>query len=257
MPPIVIGHSMGGLIAQKVAEAGMARALVLLCPAPPRGIPLISPHLFLRQLRHLPNLVRSRPIVGTLGDSRALILNRTPREEHEALDARFVAGSARTGLELLRGVPVDEARVRCPVLAISASHDRFVPPDVVRKVAAKYGAPFREYFGHAHFMIWEPGWDEPAREIEHWLDHALGLGHHATPGIIHLLELRNQRGKTVQLAFRDGHTVNAKVIAVDFEPPAEIIYEVRSVVEIGPEHLAGVRAGRVTAVPLDELRDFR
>ena len=35
--PIIMGHSMGGLIAQKLGEEGLARALVLLSPAPPRG----------------------------------------------------------------------------------------------------------------------------------------------------------------------------------------------------------------------------
>src|SRR5512137_1502263 len=36
--PIVVGHSMGGLIAQKMAEAGAVRAANLPCAAPPRGI---------------------------------------------------------------------------------------------------------------------------------------------------------------------------------------------------------------------------
>lgn len=36
--PIVMGHSMGGLLAQILASRGMAKALVLLAPAPPAGI---------------------------------------------------------------------------------------------------------------------------------------------------------------------------------------------------------------------------
>src|SRR3982751_5195960 len=43
--PIIFGHSMGGLIAQKLGEEGLARALVLLSPAPPRGIRLLSGNL--------------------------------------------------------------------------------------------------------------------------------------------------------------------------------------------------------------------
>ena len=44
--PLVFGHSMGGLIAQKIAEAGHAAGLVLFAPASPadaRGKPKLSP----------------------------------------------------------------------------------------------------------------------------------------------------------------------------------------------------------------------
>src|SRR5215212_3990755 len=41
--PIVVGHSMGGLIAQKLAERDEVRAAVLVAPAPPRGISLLTP----------------------------------------------------------------------------------------------------------------------------------------------------------------------------------------------------------------------
>jgi pimeloyl-ACP methyl ester carboxylesterase len=36
--PIVLGHSMGGLLAQILASRGLAKALVLLAPASPAGI---------------------------------------------------------------------------------------------------------------------------------------------------------------------------------------------------------------------------
>jgi hypothetical protein len=102
----------------------------------------------------------------------------------------------------------------------------------------------------------EPGWETPLREMEHWLDQTLRLGRHTTPGSIRLHELARHRGHTVRLAFRDGHVIVAKVIAVDFEEPAEIIYEVHAVMEVGPSHLAAVRPGRVAAAPLEQLRDF-
>ena len=42
-PPIIIGHSMGGLLAQMLGARGLARMLVLLTPASPRGIMAIKP----------------------------------------------------------------------------------------------------------------------------------------------------------------------------------------------------------------------
>jgi pimeloyl-ACP methyl ester carboxylesterase len=42
-PPIVMGHSMGGLLAQILGSRGLVKALVLLAPAPPSGIMILRP----------------------------------------------------------------------------------------------------------------------------------------------------------------------------------------------------------------------
>jgi len=72
-------------------------------------------------------------------------------------------------------VAVDAARVRCPVLSVSAADDRFVPPSVGRRIAQKYGASYRLFVGHAHFLALEPGWERPAAEVEHWVRGATGV----------------------------------------------------------------------------------
>src|SRR3954464_761811 len=58
--PVVVGHSMGGLIAQCLAERGEVRAAVLISPAPPRGITVLSPRLAIKQLKYLPAIFRSK-----------------------------------------------------------------------------------------------------------------------------------------------------------------------------------------------------
>lgn len=169
-PPVVIGHSMGGLIAQKLAEAGAVRAAVLLCSAPPRGIPLVSRALIARQIKHVPAMLSSRPIVGTRADHDVLTFNRVPVGERAALFAQLVPESGRVARELSLGtVAVDASRVRCPVLSVSAADDRFVGPAVGRRIAAKYGAEHRLFAGHGHFIVWEPGWERPAADIEQWI----------------------------------------------------------------------------------------
>ena len=254
--PIVVGHSLGGLIAQKLAEAGAVQAAVLVCPAPPRGIPLLGGHLLRRMIPYLPAILGSRPILGDLRDHAALTLNCVPEDEHAAIYARFVPDSGRAARDVLLGVPVDASRVRCPMLVVSATKDRFVPARVARKVAAKYGAPFRAYVGRGHFLPAEPGWEVPVRAIEHWLDYALGFGRYGSPGVIHLQELAKQRGRTVQLRFRDGHTIRAKLISVEMEEPSEIVYEVHAVLDPGPDDLPPARPGSVAAAPLEALREF-
>ena len=168
--PMVLGHSMGGLVAQKVAEAGMASAAVLLCPAPPRGIRFVTLPMLVGELRHLWPTLRRRPLNAIRSQFAYMNFNRIPAAEWDALFARVVPDSATAGSELLFSrVPVDETRVRCPVLVGAATDDRFFPPAVERRVAAKYGAEMMEFAGHAHFLLFEPGWEEPASRIEGWL----------------------------------------------------------------------------------------
>jgi pimeloyl-ACP methyl ester carboxylesterase len=174
--PVVIGHSMGGLIAQKLAERDAALAIVLLCSAPGAGIPAVGGRLALRMVRYLPALLLSQPIVPRRKDADALILNRVPVAEREAIFRRFVPASGRAARELALGrVPVDVARVTCPVLSVAAGDDRMVPPRIAYRIAKLYDAPHREFAAMGHMLVTEPGWEQPAGHILRWLDAAIKL----------------------------------------------------------------------------------
>jgi pimeloyl-ACP methyl ester carboxylesterase len=172
--PIVFGHSMGGLIAQKLGEGGLARALVLLSPAPPRGISVMTAPVLRRQLRYLPALLRSRRIVPRFSDMRALVLNHVPAAEQEAVFAQFVPDSGRAGREMSLGaVRVDAEQVRangCKVLVATSDDDRFIPQRIAQRIAQRYHAPLYIARGHGHLMLQEPGWEEAAEFIAGWLE---------------------------------------------------------------------------------------
>lgn len=173
--PIVIGHSMGGLIAQKLAEADAVSAAVLLCAAPPRGISVASAPLLVRQLKHAPAILFSRPLVPVRDDADALMFNHVPEGERAAVFSRLVPESGRAGRELSLGlVSVDARRVRCPVLSVAASDDRFLPPRIAHALAARYHAELREYAGHGHYIIGEPGWEAVAGDVARWLEAECG-----------------------------------------------------------------------------------
>jgi pimeloyl-ACP methyl ester carboxylesterase len=168
--PVVVGHSLGGFVAQKLAEADAVCAAVLLCAAPPRGIPVMGPWLLVRQIRYLPAVLGSRPLRPARADADRLILNRVPPGEREGLFAKLVPDSGRAARELLLGrFAVDERRVRCPVLSVSAGDDRFVVPRVGRALARKYGAEYRRFEGHGHAIVAEPGWERVAEAVLEWV----------------------------------------------------------------------------------------
>src|SRR6476469_2370019 len=102
--PIVIGHSLGGLVALLLAARNLVRAAVLVSSAPPRGISVISRPLLLRMGRYLPALLLSRPFVPTPNDIDALVLNRVPESDRAAIRSRFVPDSGRAARQAALGV---------------------------------------------------------------------------------------------------------------------------------------------------------
>jgi len=169
--PIVVGHSMGGLIAQKVAEQGACRALVLIGSAPPRWIPALSGVLLRHLVKYLKELFLMQPLFPGRDAADALMFNRTPRAQADDEYARLVPESGRAGLELSFGAhAVHAPRITAPVLVVLGREDRFVVPRISRAIARKYRADLRQYDNFAHHIINEPGWEAPAAEIVEWLD---------------------------------------------------------------------------------------
>jgi pimeloyl-ACP methyl ester carboxylesterase len=169
--PIVVGHSMGGLMAQKVAETGACRALVLIASAPPRWIPVASWLLIKKQLKYARALFGSHPLLPDRDDANVLMFNRTPLADQEAFFPRLVPESGHAGFQLSIGaMAVHATRVTAPVLVITGLDDQFVVPRVSRSLARKYGAPLREYQSFAHHIMTEPGWEGPCTDLVEWMD---------------------------------------------------------------------------------------
>jgi len=173
--PIVIGHSLGGLVAQALAERDAVRGAALVSPAPPRGIPVIGARMLAYQLRDLPAVLLGRALQPSWPTMRALVLNRVLPEEQRALFDRLGPESGTVSRQLaLTGVRVDARRVRCPMLVIAGDEDRYIPPGRSRRVARRYQVPLRVLPGRGHVMMQEPGWEEAASVIAEWVEQVTG-----------------------------------------------------------------------------------
>lgn len=181
--PVIIGHSMGGLIAQLLAAKGLARAAVLIAPAVPRGISPISWTGLKSFWMNRQRLGRGEPLRPTFAGAVYSSLHLLPPAAQQQVFSRFTYESPRASWEISfwyfdrnKATAVDAARVTCPVLTIAAAQDRLVPPAIVRKIHAKYQAvsTYREFANHSHFLIAEPGWEEVAQEIDSWLREKSG-----------------------------------------------------------------------------------
>lgn len=168
--PIIIGHSLGALVAQKVAEADRCRALVLLGPTPPRWVAPRPPASALTfYLGAVPAILSGRPHRPRPDVVTKVALRVMPQDQRRELLGRMVPESGLVLRELALGTPVDREKVRCPVLALGGEADGVYPPRVVRTIARHYGGTYLSYPGHDHWLMDEPGWEGPASDIADWL----------------------------------------------------------------------------------------
>jgi pimeloyl-ACP methyl ester carboxylesterase len=177
--PILMGHSMGGLLAQMLGARGLAKALVLLTPASPSGIVALTPSV----IRAFWSMQTTwgfwrKPMRQTYGEAVDSMLHLLPEKERKETYDKFVYESGRAAFEIgywlfdsTGASRVDESKVTCPVLVVAGAQDRITPASVVRRVAKKYKAvsTYREFENHAHWVVAEPRWQEVAEYVAGWL----------------------------------------------------------------------------------------
>lgn len=181
--PIVMGPSMGGLLAQILGSRGYAKALVLLTPASPSGILSLKPSVIKSfWSMHKKWGFWRKPMRQIFNEAIYSMLHLLPSDEQKKAYEKLVYESGRVACEIgcwpfdsKSASKVDETKVTCPVLAIAGEKDRITPATVVRRVARKYAAvsTYREFKNHAHWIVGEPGWQEIAAYVADWLGRVL------------------------------------------------------------------------------------
>jgi pimeloyl-ACP methyl ester carboxylesterase len=170
--PVVIGHSLGGLIAQKLAELDRCRAGVLLAPAPAAMLtaqPVAVPGL----LPMVPKILLGRPVRPGCRSCERIALNRVPPADRARIHDRLVHESGAVYREMIFGTfKVDSAKVRVPLLVASGAQDRIVSPALARWTAERYRAELVMYEQHGHWLLEEPGWEHIVEDVGRWLERA-------------------------------------------------------------------------------------
>jgi hypothetical protein len=173
-PPVLVGHSMGGLVVQKLLETHAAPAAVLLASVPPRGpwgasvrVARRMPLAFLRA-----NLTMSLyPLVSNADRTRTVLLSRhTPDETVQHVAARVQDESYLAYLDMLLSARPNRRKVRTPILAIGGSEDLLFPPGDVTATARAYAAPSVLVPETGHDVMIEPRWREAADAMLGWLE---------------------------------------------------------------------------------------
>lgn len=178
-PPIIMGHSMGGLLTQILAARGLGKAGILLSPAAPAGIIALAPTVVYSFSACLLTWAFWRkPFKPSFDKIVYSVLHQTPVEDQKDYYKKMVYESGRVIAEIgfwifdnNRAATVDESKIKIPLLITSGGQDRITPAKVVKKVADKYKAvsTYKEFEGRAHNVIGEPGWEDVAGYVYGWL----------------------------------------------------------------------------------------
>ena len=187
-PPVIMGHSFGGLFTQLLLDRGLGRAGVALSPAPPKGV-LRLPFSTLKAAS--PALAHPSTRHGVvpldLDEFTYGFVNTYSAEDAAAAYERYAV--PETGRIFFEGglanfrlhgpTEVDYDRQgRAPLLIVGATEDHTVPASVAKSNHGKYkhsASPtdYLEFEGRPHLFMAGEGWEEVAEAIDGWLSKTL------------------------------------------------------------------------------------
>jgi non-heme chloroperoxidase len=163
--PVIVGHSLGAVLAMQAAAIGKARALILAAPSLPSNMP--QPLFSLANIRlFLPWIIggiKRRSLdysfKPTLDGTRCL-LKGWAEESIELIHEHLQPDSGLILKEFAKNLPAAQAdlgKIECPTLCIAGLQDEASPPDQVQRIAeAIRGARFSQVDSHHFFMLEKP-----------------------------------------------------------------------------------------------------
>jgi pimeloyl-ACP methyl ester carboxylesterase len=176
-PPVLIGHSLGGLAVQLAAARAPVRGLILLAPSAPWGVAGST----LEEGASSLGLFALGPFWTMAVDpdytlARNYSLDRMSSEARRSVYGRM---GPESGLALWQTLNwwtdpfmttmVPAGRIKAPVLALAGGRDLIHPPVTVRQTAARLSGEVQVFDEMSHWLIGEPGWEQVAETCLRWI----------------------------------------------------------------------------------------
>jgi pimeloyl-ACP methyl ester carboxylesterase len=167
--PVIVGHSLGGLVVQKAIARYPAKAAVLVAPTSARpGVgTLVS------IIRRHPEDAAKIMVGGSLPMRPEYLFNRLDPETAAAYAGRCGNESPAAQFQVLLHLPAGPPKGGAPVLVLGAPNDALVPIADVRDTAKRMEAELIEFPGIGHDLMLDGGWQEPAEAMLGWIDAAV------------------------------------------------------------------------------------
>ncbi|MEO8527758.1 MAG: alpha/beta hydrolase [Pseudolysinimonas sp.] len=183
-PPILIGHSFGGMIAQKLLGRGIGAAAIAIDAAQFKGVlplPLSSLHATLPVFKNPGN--KHHAVMLDADQFQYAFGNELPRDESDALWDAWVVPSpalplfqaATANFSLHSEASVDTRNEdRGPLLLIAGGKDHTVPEVITKAELKAYRkssatTEFLEFADRGHSLTIDHGWREVADAALSWI----------------------------------------------------------------------------------------
>lgn len=174
-PPILVGHSMGGLVVQILLAEGLGSAAIAIDAAPPKGVFTFNV-AFLKSNGRVLRGSLDEPLDMDAERFAYVFVNEQPKADQHAIWEWYAQPESR---RVGRGATTDQAKIdfsraRGPLLLIAGEKDHAVPPVVGRKTFRRQAkgdgyTEFREIAGADHWLIGSAKWREVAALSLAWL----------------------------------------------------------------------------------------
>lgn len=176
--PIIIGHSLGGLITQVLLNRGLAKAAVAIHSVPPQGIFPYEP-TFLRSTWRVLGLFSSmkKTYLMSFKKFQYAFVNGMPlAEQQQAYEQYAIPESKRVARGgLTSTAAVNFSKPHAPLLITAGSDDNIIPAHLSLRNYKKYKkngsvVDYKEFQNSNHSVLTNKDWERDADYIATWLD---------------------------------------------------------------------------------------
>lgn len=175
--PLLVGHSMGGMVVQSYLARHTGRGAVLLASIPPQGLLPVSFSSFVSNPLQTLAMGKNYLLPQTASPeefSHFMFAHPIPRERL----LKWMQQMVHESLPLLwdiswQDLPNTAAVARTPLAVMGARHDHLIPREMVYLTATTYGVkPAWVHSGHG--MMLDGNWQEAAQQLATLLQQLSG-----------------------------------------------------------------------------------
>lgn len=183
-PPILIGHSFGGLIVQQLLDRGVGSAGITLDSVAPEGVLALDWTVLKSNSSVLFKWLGWEKVqTMTFPEFQYAFANTLPEEEQQKYYDRYVVPEtgriffqiAFSQLDPHHAIAVNfKNNERAPLLLIAGEKDHLVPAHITKSNYEHYKhsaarTEFHEFEGRSHLLMAQFGWEEICEYINTWL----------------------------------------------------------------------------------------